>query len=82
MKKKEFNQRLADLIKKHEKLVNRKNKKLKKNNGIYDRYKYPVVTAEHTPLFWRYDMNYNTNPFLMERMGINAAFNSGCNRIK
>jgi len=77
MKKKEFNQRLADLIKKHEKLVNRKNKKLKKNNGIYDRYKYPVVTAEHTPLFWRYDMNYNTNPFLMERMGINAAFNSG-----
>ena len=77
MKKKEFNQRLADLIKKHEKLINRKNKKLKKNNGIYDRYKYPVVTAEHTPLFWRYDMNYNTNPFLMERMGINAAFNSG-----
>ena len=77
MKKKEFNQRLADLIKKHEKLVNRKNKKLKKGNGVYDRYKYPVVTAEHTPLFWRYDMNYNTNPFLMERMGINAAFNSG-----
>lgn len=77
MKKKEFNQRLADLIKKHEKLVNRKNKKLKKGNGIYDRYKYPVLTAGHTPLFWRYDMNYNTNPFLMERMGINAAFNSG-----
>jgi len=77
MKKKEFNQHLADLIKKHEKLVNRKNKKLKKGNGVYDRYKYPVVTAEHTPLFWRYDMNYNTNPFLMERMGINAAFNSG-----
>jgi 4-O-beta-D-mannosyl-D-glucose phosphorylase len=77
MKKKEFNQRLADLIKKHEKLVIRKNKKLKKGNGIYDRYKYPVLTAEHTPLFWRYDMNYVTNPFLMERMGINAAFNSG-----
>jgi 4-O-beta-D-mannosyl-D-glucose phosphorylase len=77
MKKKEFNQRLADLIKKHEKLVNRKNKKLKKGNGIYDRYKYPVLTAGHTPLFWRYDMNYITNPFLMERMGINAAFNSG-----
>jgi 4-O-beta-D-mannosyl-D-glucose phosphorylase len=77
MKKKEFNKRLADLIKKHEELVNRKNKKLKKSNGIYDRYKYPVVTAGHTPLFWRYDMNYNRNPFLMERMGINAAFNSG-----
>ena len=77
MKKKEFNQRLAYLIQKHDELINRKNKKLKKGNGIYDRYKYPVVTAEHTPLFWRYDMNYKTNPFLMERMGINAAFNSG-----
>jgi len=77
MKKKEFNQRLAYLIKKNDKLINRKNKKLKKSNGIYDRYKYPVVTADHTPLFWRYDMNYKNNPFLMERMGINAAFNSG-----
>jgi 4-O-beta-D-mannosyl-D-glucose phosphorylase len=77
MGKKEFNQRLAYLIKKHDDLINRKNKRIKKSNGIYDRYKYPVITAEHTPLFWRYDMNYKTNPFLMERMGINAAFNSG-----
>jgi 4-O-beta-D-mannosyl-D-glucose phosphorylase len=77
MKKKESNQRLAYLIKKHDKLINRRNKKLKKTNGIYDRYKYPVITAEHTPLFWRYDMNIKTNPSLMERMGINAAFNSG-----
>jgi 4-O-beta-D-mannosyl-D-glucose phosphorylase len=77
MVKKEFNKRLACLIKKHDELINRKNIKIKKSNGIYDRYKYPVITAEHTPLFWRYDMNYKTNPFLMERMGINAAFNSG-----
>ena len=77
MKKKEFNQRLADLIRRHEKLVNKKNKKLKKGNGIYERYKYPVITADHTPLFWRYDMNWSSNPYLMERMGINAAFNSG-----
>jgi 4-O-beta-D-mannosyl-D-glucose phosphorylase len=77
MKKKEFNQRMAYLIKKHDKLINRRNKKLKKTNGIYDRYKYPVITADHTPLFWRYDMNIKTNPSLMERMGINAAFNSG-----
>lgn len=77
MKKKEFNQRLADLIKRHEKLINKKNKKLKKGNGIYERYRNPVITAEHTPLFWRYDMNGQSNPFLMERMGINAAFNSG-----
>lgn len=77
MKKKEFNNQLIDLIRRHEKLVDKKNKKLKKGNGIYDRYRYPVITADHTPLFWRYDMNYQTNPFLMERMGINAAFNSG-----
>ena len=77
MKKKEFNQRLAELIKKHDKLVNRKNRKLKNSNGIYVRYKRPVLTAAHTPLFWRYDMNYETNPFLMERMGINATFNAG-----
>jgi 4-O-beta-D-mannosyl-D-glucose phosphorylase len=77
MKKKEFNQRLAELINKHDKLVNRKNRKLKNSNGIYNRYRRPVLTAAHTPLFWRYDMNYETNPFLMERMGINAAFNAG-----
>jgi len=77
MGKKEFNKRLAFLIKEHDELINRKSKRIKKSNGIYDRYKYPVITAEHTPLFWRYDMNYKTNPFLMERMGINAAFNSG-----
>lgn len=36
-----------------------------------------MLTAEHTPIFWRYDLNYKTNPFLMERMGINSTFNSG-----
>jgi len=37
----------------------------------------PVVTAEHIPLFWRYDLNYNTNPYLMERIGVNGTFNAG-----
>jgi 4-O-beta-D-mannosyl-D-glucose phosphorylase len=46
-------------------------------NGIFMRYKYPVITADHTPLFWRYDFDPQTNPYLMERMGINAAFNAG-----
>lgn len=46
-------------------------------NGIYVRYKYPVLTAAHAPVFWRYDLNYESNPYLLERMGINAAFNSG-----
>jgi 4-O-beta-D-mannosyl-D-glucose phosphorylase len=44
---------------------------------LYDRYKYPVITAEHIPLTWRYDLNPETNPFLLERSGINATFNSG-----
>ncbi len=78
MTKKEFNKKLLKLQKKHKKLITKKNNVSNKyENGIYDRYKRPVLTAEHTPLFWRYDLNYATNPHLMERMGINAAFNSG-----
>jgi 4-O-beta-D-mannosyl-D-glucose phosphorylase len=77
MKNKEFEQRLTVLNKKHNKLIIRPNKVIKGGNGIYERYKYPVVTAAHTPLFWRYNMNPVNNPFLMERMGINATLNSG-----
>src|SRR5512136_2918648 len=47
------------------------------SNGVFERYRYPVLTAAHTPLFWRYDLNPATNPYLMERMGINAVFNPG-----
>jgi len=46
-------------------------------NGIYERYERPVLTAAHTPLFWRYDLNPANNPYLMERFGINAVFNAG-----
>lgn len=77
MTKKEFNKRLAELEKDHEKLINRKNRKVRPGNGIYHRYKRPVLTAAHAPLHWRYDLDYRTNPYLMERIGVNAAFNSG-----
>ena len=77
MTKAEFMKKLQDLNKRHEKLITRKNKKTDSGNGIYDRYVYPVLTAEHAPLFWRYDFDQATNPFLMERMGINATFNAG-----
>ncbi|MEM3372681.1 MAG: glycosidase [Candidatus Anstonellales archaeon] len=77
MTKKQFNERLKKLFEDHNKLIKRKNVRLAKTNGIFYRYKYPVLTAEHTPIFWRYDLNYDTNPHLMERMGINATFNSG-----
>lgn len=77
MTKEEFKLKLEKLCKEHNELITRKNEKLEKGNGVYDRYKYPVLTAEHTPIFWRYDLNQQTNPFLMERIGVNAAFNSG-----
>jgi 4-O-beta-D-mannosyl-D-glucose phosphorylase len=61
----------------HESLITRKNVKIEPGNGIFNRYKYPVLTGTHAPLFWKYDLNPDTNPFLMERIGIHAAFNSG-----
>ena len=76
--KDEFKLRLAQLKREHDKFLKKKNKRLDKNfNGIYHRYKRPVLTADHAPLHWRYDLNYDTNPYLMQRIGINAAFNSG-----
>jgi 4-O-beta-D-mannosyl-D-glucose phosphorylase len=77
MNKTKFNEKVKQLFQNHEKLIKRKNVPLKDGNGIFTRYKYPVVTAEHTPIFWRYDLNYNSNPNLLERIGVNAAFNAG-----
>jgi 4-O-beta-D-mannosyl-D-glucose phosphorylase len=48
-----------------------------RNNGIFTRYRFPVLTAAHTPLNWRYDLNIESNPYLLERIGINAVFNAG-----
>jgi 4-O-beta-D-mannosyl-D-glucose phosphorylase len=72
-----FSTRLAALEKAYEELVAKKNSKEPLGNGIYDRYLNPVLTADHAPVFWRYDLNPATNPHLMERFGINAAFNAG-----
>ncbi len=77
MVKEEFQIRLAHLLRDHEEYVIRKNEPLPWSNGIYQRYKYPVLTAGHTPIFWRYDLDPKTNPLLLERMGINATFNPG-----
>jgi len=82
MKKKEFNRKMKQLFRKHEKLITLKNKPCKSCNGIYIRYKHPVMTAKHSPLFWRYDLDRATNPFLMERMQINSAFNPGAIMIE
>lgn len=73
----EFNSRIASETEKYEALITRKNEKTDEYNGIYDKYKYPVLTAAHAPLIWKYDFNYETNPYFMERLGINATLNSG-----
>ncbi len=73
----DFKSRLKILTEEHGKLLSRKNERIEPGNGIYCRYKYPVLTADHAPLFWRYDLDPNTNPHLMERIGVHAAFNAG-----
>jgi 4-O-beta-D-mannosyl-D-glucose phosphorylase len=73
-----FQKRLAHLTAQHNALITRPNSpNLDGSNGIFERYRHPVLTAAHTPLFWRYDLDPATNPFLMERLGINAVFNPG-----
>lgn len=64
-------------LEKYNKLIGRKNVKADSYNGIYDRYQYPVLTREHIPLHWRYDLNPEINPYFMERLGVNAVMNSG-----
>ncbi|WP_353482696.1 glycosidase [Haliscomenobacter sp.] len=72
-----FEKRLAQLQANHQNLISMPNAPIGLGNGIFERYKHSVLTAAHTPLFWRYDLNPQTNPFLMERFGINAVFNAG-----
>jgi 4-O-beta-D-mannosyl-D-glucose phosphorylase len=60
-----------------EKLLARKNRKTKQYNGIFERYQFPVLTRNHIPLAWKYDLNPQSNPYFMERLGINAVMNSG-----
>jgi len=74
---KKFIKRLAQLESTQQKLLSEPNEAIKESNGVYRRYKNPVLTAAHTPLFWRYDLNAETNPYLMERFGINAVLNAG-----
>ena len=78
----QFGERLQALERAHEALVNRTNVAEPLGNGVFTRYQYPILTAQHAPLFWRYDLNADTNPFLKERFGINAAFNAGAIKWK
>ncbi len=77
MMKEEFDRAVGRLAREHNRLITRPNQRLESENGFFSRYRYPVVTSAHTPLFWRYDLNYETNPHLLERFGINGTFNAG-----
>ncbi len=72
-----LHKRYQEELKKYNELISRKNVKSDFYNGIYDRYEYPVLTREHIPLTWKYDLNPETNPYFMERLGVNAVMNSG-----
>ena len=76
--KEQWNEQLAVLTRRQELLLQRHNpKKESFYNGVYDKYQYPVLTAAHAPLIWRYDLCYEDNPNLQERLGVNAVMNSG-----
>jgi 4-O-beta-D-mannosyl-D-glucose phosphorylase len=77
MKQAAFKKNVLALLKQQEKLLARHNRKVPGGNGIYERYEFPVLTAAHAPVAWRYDLDQKTNPFLMERIGVNAVFNAG-----
>ena len=72
-----FKKSVQDLVKQQEKLLSRRNRKSPVGNGIVDRFQNPVLTSAHAPITWRYDLDRSTNPFLLERIAVNAAFNAG-----
>jgi 4-O-beta-D-mannosyl-D-glucose phosphorylase len=79
--KQDFTSRLKTLQESYQRIIKRSNTPEESLNGIYCRYRFPVLTAEHTPLFWRYDLNESTNPHLLERYGVNAVFNAGAIKL-
>lgn len=81
--KKIFSEKLEFLKKHHRQIIERKNKKVRYSKGrAFDRYEFPVLTSEHIPIDWRYDLHEKTNPFLLERFSINAVLNPGAIKWK
>ena len=77
-----FETRKKALNEAYENLILKENiKQQTLGNGIYDRYENPILTADHAPVFWKYDFKESTNPYLMERFGINAVFNAGAMKL-
>jgi 4-O-beta-D-mannosyl-D-glucose phosphorylase len=78
----QFKSKIDQLFTRQELLLSAKNEKIEDGNGVFDRYKNPVLTAAHTPIIWRYDLDEKSNPLLMERIGMNATMNSGAMKWK
>ena len=76
-----FQNKLKELRQQQEQLLKRKNRKSEYYNGIFERYQFPVLTRDHVPLHWRFDLSPERNPFLMERLGINSVFNPGAIKL-
>ena len=76
-----YNERIKKLREQHEALLARKNEPREWGNGIYQKYSYPILTAEHTPLEWRYDFCEKDNPYLMQRIMMNAVLNAGAIKL-
>lgn len=77
----DYKSRKKQLLERHEALLSQKNEPQEWGNGIYERYKRPILTAEHTPLEWRYDFSQEDNPYLMQRIMINSVFNAGAIKL-
>ena len=76
-----YESRKKQLFERHEALLAMKNEPEEWGNGIYERYQHPILTAEHTPLEWRYDFSEKDNPYLMQRIMMNAVLNAGAIKL-
>lgn len=76
-----FKEKIVNIIEKQEALLSKINQPSDAYNGIFTKYENPILTAEHTPIFWRFDLNESSNPYLQERIGMNATFNAGAIRF-
>lgn len=81
MDRKLFDEQVKALFDGYNRIINRKNIKQQSGNGIYDRYVYPAITRNHVPVFWEYDLNYESNSHLMTRLGVNTTFNAGAIKL-
>ena len=81
MEHQDFDERRQQIFLDYEELINRPNEPEERSNGVLHRWRHPVLTADHAPPCWRYDLDPSSNPHLMERIGVNAVFNPGAIEI-